>query len=204
MNTVVRERTTTIAGAALVAASVTAWAGVAGYEPSMGVLSFVAAWTLMMAAMMLPSIGPLVLLYRGPRVLLATGYLAVWSATGLLPYAAMTWGLEPELPFVFGLVGLYELSPLKSACLRRCRNAAAFLMEHYRSGPLRLGLEHGLWCIGCCVGLMTLLVVAGSMGLAWAAAIAAAVFAQKVLPFGELSARLVGIGLLAIALLIAI
>jgi predicted metal-binding membrane protein len=69
-------------------------------------------------------------------------------------------------------------------------------MEHYRSGPFRLGVEHGLWCLGCCVGLMTVLVSAASMQLRWAVAIAAAVFVQKVLTGGELSARVIGVGLL--------
>ena len=76
------------------------------------------------------------------------------------------------VPVVLGLAGVYELSPLKSACLRRCRNPAAFLMEHYRSGAVRLGVEHGIWCLGCCVGLMAVLVLAASMQLGWAIVIA--------------------------------
>jgi predicted metal-binding membrane protein len=170
----------------------------------MGAAGFLAGWTLMMAAMMLPSIAPLVLLYRGPRTVLAAGYLAVWGALGLLPYAAMEWGLEPALPLVLALAGVYELTPLKHACLRRCRSAAAFLMERYRSGPLRLGVEHALWCAGCCVGLMAVLVLAASMGLLWAAAIAAAVFVQKALPLGELSSRLTGVALLVAAVAVTV
>ncbi|MGH3094073.1 MAG: DUF2182 domain-containing protein [Gaiellaceae bacterium] len=200
---VARDRTTAAAGAALVVATALAWVGFAGYEPPMGLAGFLAGWTLMMTAMMLPSIAPLALLYRGPRIPMAVGYLVVWGATGLLPYAAMEWGLDPALPIVLALAGAYELSPLKSACLRRCRNAAAFLMENYRSGPFRLGVEHGVWCIGCCVGLMAVLVLAASMALVWAAAIAAAVFVQKVLPLGEVSARLTGIALLVAAVAVA-
>jgi predicted metal-binding membrane protein len=203
MNVLAGERTTAAAGIALGAASVLAWLVLAGYEPPMGLAGFLGGWTLMMAAMMLPSVAPLVLLYRGPRVPLAVAYLALWSVTGLVPYAAMEWGIEPAVPIVLALAGLYELSPLKAACLRHCRNAAAFLMEHYRSGPLRLGVEHGAWCIGCCVGLMVVLVLAAAMGLVWAAAIAAVVFAQKVAPLGELSARLTGLGLLAAAAVVA-
>jgi predicted metal-binding membrane protein len=192
-----------VAAGALAAATAVAWLGLAGWEPPTGLAGFLAGWTLMMAAMMLPSIAPLVLLYRGPRAPLAVGYLAVWGAVGLLPYAAMEWGLSPALPVVLALAGAYELSPLKSACLRRCRNAAAFLMERYRSGPLRLGVEHGVWCMGCCVGLMAVLVLAASMGLVWAAAIAAVVFVQKALPLGELSARLTGVALLLAAVVLA-
>ena len=200
---VARDRTSLAAAAALVVATALAWVGLAGYEPPMGLAGFLAGWTLMMTAMMLPSIAPLALLYRGPRTPMAVGYLVVWGATGLIPYAAMEWGLDPALPIVLALAGVYELSPLKSACLRRCRNGAAFLMEHYRSGPFRLGVEHGVWCIGCCVGLMAVLVLAASMELVWAAAIAAAVFVQKVLPLGEVSARLMGVGLLVAAVAVA-
>jgi predicted metal-binding membrane protein len=203
MRLVARDRTTAAAAAAVVVATALAWVGLAGYEPPMGLAGFLAGWTLMMAAMMLPSIAPLALLYRGPRTRLAVGYLVVWGATGLVPYAAMEWGLDPALPIVLALAGAYELSPLKSACLRRCRNAAAFLMDHYRSGPFRLGVEHGIWCIGCCVGLMAVLVLAASMELVWAAVIAAAVFVQKVLPLGEASARLTGVALLVAAAVVA-
>jgi predicted metal-binding membrane protein len=190
--------------AALAGASAVAWLGLVGYEPPMGLVGFLGGWTLMMAAMMLPSIAPLALLYRGSRTLLATGYVAVWGAIGLVPYAAMEWGLDPALPAVLALAGVYELTPLKHACLRRCRNAATFLMERYRSGPLRLGVEHAVWCAGCCVGLMAVLVLAASMGLWWAAAIAAIVFAQKALPLGERAARATGLGLLAGAIVAAV
>lgn len=199
----VRDRATAAAAGALAAATALAWVGLVGYDQPPGAAGFLAGWTLMMAAMMLPSVAPLVLLHRGSRAPLAAGYLAVWGAIGLLPYGAMEWGLEPALPVVLVLAGAYELSPLKSACLRRCRNAAAFLMEHYRSGPLRLGVEHGVWCVGCCVGLMAVLVLAASMGLVWAAAIAAVVFVQKVLPVGEISARLTGVALLVAAVVLA-
>ena len=197
------DRTTAAAGLALFAASAVAWVGLAGYEPPMSLPGFLAGWTLMMAAMMLPSIAPLALLYRGSRTGLIVGYLAVWGALGLVPYVAMERNIEPALPIVLALAGVYELSPLKTACLRRCRNAAVFLMDHYRSGPIRLGVEHGLWCIGCCVGLMAVLVLAAAMSLVWAAAIGVAIFAQKVLPHGDLLARLIGVGLLVSAIVAA-
>jgi predicted metal-binding membrane protein len=162
MNVLARDRATAATGVAFGAATVVAWLVLAGYEPPMGLAGFLAGWTLMMAAMMLPSIAPLLLLYRGPRAPLAASYLVIWGAIGLVPYAAMEWGLEPALPIVLALAGLYELTPLKTACLRRCSNAASFLMERYRSGPLRLGVEHALWCVGCCVGLVAVLVLAAS------------------------------------------
>jgi predicted metal-binding membrane protein len=190
--------------AGLAATTSLAWVLLAGFELPMGFGGFLAGWTLMMAAMMLPSIAPLVLLYRGSRTLLATGYLVVWSATGLVPFAVMEWDVGPSLPLVLAVAGAYEVSPLKFACLRRCRNAAAFLMERYRAGPLRLGVEHGVWCIGCCVGLMAVLVLAASMSLVWAAVIAAVVFVQKVVPLGERSAKLTGVGLLVAAAYVAV
>lgn len=190
--------------AALAGASAVAWLGLIGYEPPMGLVGFLAGWTLMMAAMMLPSIAPLVLLYRGSRTLLATGYVAVWGALGLLPYAAMEWGLDPALPVVLAVAGVYELTPLKHACLRRCRTPVDFLVTRYGRSPLRLGAEHGLWCVGCCVGLMAVLVLAASMELWLAAVIAAAVFVQKVLSAGEASARLMGAALLAAAVVLTL
>ena len=193
-----------LALALLAAASVASWAALAVSEPGMGAPAFLLGWTLMMAAMMVPSIAPLVLLWRGPRPPVVLGFLAVWAAVGVVPYAAMTLQLELAAPVVLALAGAYELSPLKATCLRRCRNAAAFLMDHYRSGPFRLGVEHGLWCLGCCVGLMAVLVFAASMGLGWALAIAVAVTVQKVLTRGELSARVIGVGLLAAAVVAAL
>jgi predicted metal-binding membrane protein len=198
------DRTTVIALATLLAASAVAWVMLVTYEPPMGLLGFIVGWTLMMAAMMLPSIAPLWLLYRGSRVGLAIGYLAVWSAVGVLPFLAMERAMGVALPVVLGVAGAYELSPLKSACLRRCRDPVSFLMEHYRSGAVRLGVEHGIWCLGCCVGLMAVLVLAASMELVWAVVIAAAVFVQKVVPAGQLSARLIGVGLLGAAVAVAV
>jgi predicted metal-binding membrane protein len=198
------DRTTVIALATLLAASAVAWVMLVTYEPPMGLLGFIVGWTLMMAAMMLPSIAPLWLLYRGSRVGLAIGYLAVWSAVGVLPFLAMERAMGVALPVVLGVAGAYELSPLKSACLRRCRDPVSFLMEHYRSGAVRLGVEHGIWCLGCCVGLMAVLVLAASMELVWAVVIAAAVFVQKVVTAGQLSARLIGVGLLGAAVAVAV
>ena len=186
-------------GATLLAASAVAWFALVIWEQPVGIVAFLVGWTLMMAAMMLPSILPLASLYRGGHLRLAAGYLAIWGVVGLVPWELMERGLSPALPLVLALVGAYELTPLKHACLSRCRNPAGFLVEHHRSGPFRLGVEHGLWCIGCCAGLMVVLVLAASMSLAWAAVIAAVVFAQKVLPLGETSARVTGLTFIFVA-----
>ena len=190
--------------AVLLAAAALAWLGVAAYEPPMGPAGFLVGWTLMMAAMMLPSIVPLAALVPGGQTALAAGYLSTWVATGLVPWEAMEHGLSPALPLVLAAAGAYELTPLKGACLRRCRNPIGFVMARPGTGPFRLGLGHGLWCIGCCVGLMVVLVLAASMSL-WAAAIlGGVVFVQKVIPLGETSARLTGVALLATAVVVAV
>jgi len=190
--------------AVLLAAAALAWLGVAAYEPPMGPAGFLVGWTLMMAAMMLPSIVPLAALVPGGQTALAAGYLSTWVATGLVPWKAMEHGLSPALPLVLAAAGAYELTPLKRACLRRCRNPIGFVMARPGTGPFRLGLGHGLWCIGCCVGLMVVLVLAASMSL-WAAAIlGGVVFVQKVMPLGETSARLTGVALLATAVVVAV
>jgi predicted metal-binding membrane protein len=203
-----RDRTTMAAAAALAASTALAWLGFARSSHAMDAAGYLSGWTLMMAAMMLPSVAPLVLLYRGRRVLLIAGYLIVWAAIGLLPFAAMEWTMMWDTarvaPIVLAVAGLYELAPLKHACLRHCRHPATFLMQRYRSGALRLGVEHGLWCLGCCLGLMAVVVLAASMHLLWAAVIAAVIFVQKVLPFGEMWTRLTGVALLAAAIVVAL
>ena len=189
----------------LATASALAWAGLFRSGHAMGFLPFLGGWTLMMAAMMLPSIAPLVLLlHKGNRATLALGYLTVWAATGLLPWAAMQFSFQPAPAIVRARAGVYELTPVKQACLRRCHNAASFQMERYKSGPFRLGIEHGLWCAACCAGLMVVLVLAASMNLAWAAGIAVVVFLQKVLPWPKASARITGVALLGLALMSAL
>ena len=188
----------------LAAATVAAWVGLGRSGMMMDLLPFLGTWSLMMAAMMLPSIAPLALLVRGNRPALAAGYLTAWAVSGVIPWAAMKWSLQPAPWIVLAVAGLYELTPLKETCLRHCSNAATFLMEHYKSGPFRLGIEHGVWCIGCCAGLMAVLVLAGSMSLKWAAGIALVVFVQKVLPWHLASARVTGVALLVGALVLAL
>jgi predicted metal-binding membrane protein len=198
-----------VVGAGLLLAAAAAWAALLamGDEMPMGFGLWIGAWTVMMAAMMLPSTSPLVLLYARQSTamssaLLTTGYVAVWAGVGLAAY-----GIDMRLPEpsnrVVGAVligaGLYQLTPLKTACLRRCRNPADFLVTHWRRGrigALRLGVEHGAYCVGCCWALMGVLIVAGSMSLAWVVAIALVVAGEKLLPDGQLLGRLGGVGLL--------
>ncbi|MBA2359351.1 MAG: DUF2182 domain-containing protein [Actinobacteria bacterium] len=179
-------------GAAVLAVAALSWIVlVAGLGDAMGAPAFLAAWLVMMAAMMLPSALPLVVLYRrgassAATAALAAGYVAVWGAVGVAAYGADR-AIEGSYASagVLALAGLYELTPAKARFLRVCRSPLNFLMTRWRStaaGGFRLGAEHGLYCLGCCWALMAVLVVAATMGLAWAAVIALAVFAEKVLP----------------------
>jgi len=209
-----------LAIAALVLATLTAWlillATASDSMEMPGVATYLGSWTVMMAAMMLPSVAPFALLHaRGAENaaapgLLAAGYLGVWALVGLPAYALdRALGMEHPTATAAVLIaaGVYQLSPLKDTCLRRCRTPAAFLVQHWHpglGGAFRLGAEHGIFCIGCCIGLMAVLVVAGGMGLVWVAAIALVVGAEKLLPFGRLVALAGGVGLIAAGIVVAL
>jgi predicted metal-binding membrane protein len=196
---------------------------------SLEAVAFLSAWGIMMAAMMLPSATPMIALYAATRrnetpggpggvstAVFAAIYLAVWVAFGVPVYAAsvlvgMQPGVDDILPYALGVVlvaaGVYQFTPLKRACLRVCRNPLSFLLTHARTGyrgTLGLGLEHAAYCVGCCWGLMVVLVAAGAMALNWVLLIAAVVFVEKVLPRGEASAWLVGGGLVLLGLAIVL
>jgi predicted metal-binding membrane protein len=175
---------------------------------------FLGIWVTMMAAMMLPSVSPMVLAFarvtkersrRGqaafvPTWIFVAGYLAAWTAYGLLAYGAfrlvdalvrdvLSW--DRAGPYVagaaIGVAGLYQLTPVKDVCLRHCRTPLHFLLHGWhegRAGALRMGVEHGLYCVGCCWGLMVVLFALGVMSLFWMALIAGVIFAEKVLPYG--------------------
>lgn len=211
-----------VAGAGLLLVTVAAWAyviatsGEDDMEMAAGALAFVGTWTVMMAAMMLPSVAPLALLYaRGASSpaapgFLTAGYLGVWALVGVPAYL-----LDRELGMdhptataaVLIAAGLYQLSPFKQACLRKCRAPVDFLAQHWHPGfrgAFRLGVEHGAYCLGCCIALMAILVVAGGMGVIWVVAIAAVVAAEKLLPRGQLIAVIGGIGLVIAGLVVAL
>jgi len=176
------------------------------------VLTFV-MWAVMMVAMMIPSASPMVLTYstlyrrryeqRSPLVpvsMFLLGYVITWAAFSMLATATQ-WGFHsaallssmmvstsPILGGVLLLIaGVFQLTPLKHACLRRCRTPLGFLMNEWRDGErgaLVMGLRHGVYCVGCCWLLMALLFVAGVMNLLWVAVIAAFVLVEKVAPAG--------------------
>ena len=210
-----------IAGAGLVAVTIAAWIVViATSRDSMDMMpgagAYISTWTVMMAAMMLPSVAPFALLYaRGASNaiapgFLAAGYLGVWALVGIPAYAidrALGMDHPTATAAVLVAAGIYQLSPVKNACLRRCRSPLDFIVQHWHSGlggAFRLGAEHGAYCLGCCVALMAVLVVAGGMGLVWVAVIALAVAAEKLLPRGPLVARIGGIALIAAGIVVAL
>lgn len=212
-----------VAAAAAWVWAVTRWGGMQAMPGTMGLglSAFLAVWTLMMAAMMLPATAPVAALYartmtvhRAPRMVVFTvAYLLVWAAAGLPAYAlAVGLGRAANLPAatgttvaaaVFAVSGVYQLTPLKDRCLARCRSPIG-LMLRYASYPgpsrdLRAGAHHGAFCLGCCWSLMVLLAVFGLMNL-WAMVVLAAVItAEKLAPAGRLVARTVGIASIALA-----
>ena len=173
-------------------------------------VAFLGGWVVMMAAMMLPSMAPLVLVY-GPRgrARLVLGYLLVWAAAGIPVYAvasAVDLMMVPAaaVATVLAVAGVYQFTTLKDVCLRACRSPLDFIAVRWGRGPLRLGVAHGVYCVGCCWALMAVLVGAAAMSLWAAALIAALVFAEKVLPMGEWTARLAGLALIAAAIFVLV
>jgi predicted metal-binding membrane protein len=203
-----------------------------GTDP--GSLAFyVPVWVGMMAAMMLPSAVPMVAAHstvqqrrralgrnptRGASLAFASGYLLIWTAFGVVAYAlfelvrsldveALSWSRDG--PYVAGAViaaaAIYQLSPLKDACLAKCRSPLGFLVGSWRDGRLgatRMGVEHGAWCVGCCWGLMLTLFAVGVMSITWTVVIAVLVAVEKLLPWPALANR--GIALLLIVLAVGV
>jgi predicted metal-binding membrane protein len=168
---------------------------------------FLGVWVVMMAAMMLPSVAPTVALYsRMTRrsapvapLLFAAGYLLAWVAPGVLAYGVSAGArslIGSSLAWNNGgrwlaggtllLAAVYELTPLKDACLAKCRSPLGFLLGSWRSGlsgALQMGARHGAWCVGCCWALMASLLALGVMSVAWMAFVAGLIAAEKTLPW---------------------
>jgi len=185
-------------------------------------------WWLMMIAMMLPSAAPMVLLHatvtrngspgHSRQLVLAstafvTGYLLMWGAFSLLAVVAQ-WMLQREgllSPMMMstsrllgaGLLlaaGLWQLTPIKSACLRQCQSPVSFFSRHWRAGTygaFGMGIKHGAYCLGCCWFLMALLFYGGVMNLIWIAGLALLVLIEKLLPRGETFGKVTGVLLIA-------
>ena len=196
-----------------------------GGPPALALLAYLAAWQVMIAAMMLPSSLPLVRLFTAtsqgqprPRRALAAflgGYAVVWSAFGVAALAfdlgvhrsvdasgwlrANDWLLGGA---VLVLAGIYQFTPLKDACLKSCRAPAQFLVRHYRRGAragFALGARHGAFCVGCCWALMLVLFSAGVASLVWMAVLTAVMVHEKTRPSGRQAVPVTGAALLGTA-----
>jgi predicted metal-binding membrane protein len=180
-------------------------------------------WWVMMLAMMLPSAAPTILLASalnrkaradrppfGGAGFFAAGYLFGWGVFSLTA-VVVQWGLEASgglcsmmrttSPVLAGVLliaaALWQFTPVKRACLRRCRSPVEFLARRRREGnlgALSMGMEHGAYCLGCCWFLMTLLFVGGVMNLYWIIGLAALVLTEKMLPYGRQIGRIAGVG----------
>ena len=182
-------------------------------------------WWVMMIAMMLPSAAPMVLLFAAinrkqkesgnpyvPTALFASAYVIVWAGFSMAA-VAVQWGLEsmaglsPMLASASAVLGgslllaagIYQLTPLKQACLNHCRSPLQFILTRWRvgaKGAFRMGFEHGAYCVGCCWFLMGLLFFGGIMNLYWITGLAVFVLLEKTIPAGHWVSQLVGIALI--------
>lgn len=192
-----------------------------------------AMWAVMMAGMMLPTAAPMLMIYAatarraeaGPRAMLrvtamAGGYLAAWSAFSvgatllqrlLSQQLLLTPMMESARPsataWLLLLAGIYQFTPLKTACLTACRSPLSLIMRHWRRGTwgaFRMGSEQGLYCLGCCWVLMLLLFAGGVMNLGVIAALTGLVMVEKLTRFGPQAARASGLGLIGCAIWLAV
>lgn len=194
----------------------------AGHE-ALTVGPFLVAWLAMMTAMMFPAISPVVKLYGraatagrvAPLPFFVAGYIAVWTSIGLpayLAWRALMGPIDAGRPWVGRLAGavfvgaaVWQLTPLKSVCLRHCRSPISFFLRFgakvTRSvGALQMGATHGLFCLGCCWALMAVLVALGTMNLAWMAGLTLLIVLEKNAPIGEGVARVAAVGFAAVGI----
>ncbi len=183
-------------------------------------------WAIMMVGMMLPSAAPMIFTYAlvgrkkaeaghayAGTTIFAAGYLIAWTGFSLAA-TALQWALHetallsPKMASNSAILGgglflaaaIYQWTPLKHACLKHCRTPFHFVMAKWRpgsGGAVRMGIEHGFYCVGCCWFLMALLFVLGVMNLVWIAALAVFVLIEKAVPAGEWVARISGLAMAA-------
>ena len=194
----------------------------------LALLPFLGLWVVMMAAMMLPSVAPVAVLWtrlisgasagagRAMRMsAFLAGYLLAWAAVGAVAFAALagTGRLVTASPVaakwlgvaIFIGAGVYQLTPWKDWCLRRCRSPVGALMYYLgfkgRSRDVRVGFHHGATCAGCCWGLMIVLIAAGVMNVAVMAALAVVILMEKLWRYGKRFGQAVGVVLVATGVL---
>ena len=192
-----------------------------GGTMGLGLAAFIPVWTLMMAAMMLPSVAPVAVLYERTvtdnRVLrlaaFAAGYIVVWGLAGVPAFAiaALLTSLAMDHPQtaryiaagIFLVLGLYQVSPLKDRCLSHCRSPFSLLLRyasfHGRLRDFGAGTHHALYCLGCCWALMLVLVVAGIMNLLVMVVLAAVILVEKYWSRGQAFSRVVAVAAVVLA-----
>ena len=194
-----------------------------------GLAIFLAIWTVMMVAMMLPAAMPMIAIFASaqarrdrhvavPTWIFVAGYILVWAATGVLVYCLVQASNAYRAPLerdiwrslalgaTLALAGVYQFTSLKRICLRQCRSPFGFVAQYWRDGwfgALTMGGRHGLYCLGCCWALFAVLVAAGMMSIAWMLLLTLVIFAEKVLPHGERTSAAVGLGLITLGVIVA-
>jgi predicted metal-binding membrane protein len=187
---------------------------------------FLGVWIVMMAAMMFPSVSPTVALYSRMTngqslvrpLIFALGYLVTWAAAGALAFAVayaggpvvgdvLSWDRGGRWIAATTLIvaAVYELTPLKDACLGKCRSPLGLLLGSWReghSGALRMGVRNGAWCVGCCWALMASFFALGIMSVVWMALVAGLIAIEKTLPWRRIATYGTAVALLALAVLL--
>ena len=202
-----------------------------GLTMGMSALLFMAIWIVMMVAMMFPTAAPMILMFSKisqsrrqqerpfiPTWIFVSAYLLVWSLCGVVAYS-LALGIEQLTVqsiwlmqhaarlggVVLIVAGLYQLSPLKDICLSKCRTPFQFILSSWHDGyggALRMGLEHGAYCLGCCWLLFVILFPLGIMNLAVMALLTALIFAEKALPIGRPISKLAAEGLIVYGVIV--
>jgi predicted metal-binding membrane protein len=194
---------------------------------------YVVLWGVMMVAMMLPAMAPIVGLFRSiaqrkqeqglpfaSAWVFVAGYITLWTLTGSVGYAAdlAIQSLPEQFPALrtYGMViggltlvgaGIYQLTPLKYLCLSQCRSPLGFLLSSWQDGhrgAFRMGLHHGLYCLGCCWSLMVVLFVVGTMNLVWMGILSAIIFTEKIVSHGVGLGKASGIALIVLGIAVSL
>ncbi len=197
----------------------------------MGAVLFVSIWIVMMVAMMFPTAAPMILMFARvqgdkrqngrafvPTWVFVSAYLLIWTLFGVLAYVGAAWAerLGQQVPWLmvnaariggslFVLAGLYQLSPLKHSCLAKCRTPLDFIFSSWRDGywgAFRMGLEHGVYCLGCCWLLFVIFFPFGMMNVAAMAVVTLLIFAEKSFPMGQKIAQFAALALIAYGILV--
>lgn len=188
-------------------------------ESTMGAAGFMLAWLAMMIAMMLPAMTPVVKLYAlasgqgrvAPLSFFVGGYLVVWLLLGAPAYFAWH-GLNMPMADgadwvarlaggAFVAAGIWQLTPLKKMCLKNCRSPMSFFLRYSGRikrplGAVRMGITHGLFCVGCCWAMFVVLVTVGTMNIGWMLILTALIVAEKTFRHGERVATLAAVAFL--------